>query len=160
MAAMRTAYLAVPVGIIIAAGAGRFFAAGGMRWYAGLRLPPWTPSGGVIGAVWTVIFACLALSVLLFVRRAPLPRDWRYFRALDLFAANLTLNALWSFLFFTMHRIDLALAEALLLALSVYLLIRTEKTVSRFAAVLLYPYLLWTLFAAFLAYQILVLNPA
>lgn len=32
------------------------------EWYDALNKPEWTPSGGVIGAVWAVLFALISLS--------------------------------------------------------------------------------------------------
>ena len=60
------------------------------------------------------------------------------------------LNALWSVLFFTLHRPDLALIEIILfLALLITLQVRFART-DRLAALLWSPYVAWVSFATFL----------
>ncbi len=71
-------------------------------------------------------------------------------KTLWLYAAQLILNALWSVLFFTLHRPDLALIEIILfLALLITLQVRFART-DRLAALLWSPYLAWVSFATFL----------
>ena len=55
---------------------------------------------------------------------------------------------LWSLLFFRLRRPDWAFAEVTFLWLSILLLIVVCWRVSRVAAVLLLPYLVWVTFAA------------
>jgi tryptophan-rich sensory protein len=93
---------------------------------------------------------------------------WRAWRAaatpseatktLWLYGAQLVLNALWSVLFFSLHRPDLALLEIVLfLALLITLFVRFART-DRLAAILWSPYVAWVSFASFLNYTIWSLN--
>ena len=78
--------------------------------------------------------------------------------ALAWFLAQLVLNASWTPVFFGLHRIDLALIViGLLLAAIVTTMFRFLR-VSRPAAVLLVPYLLWVSFATILNASIRHLN--
>jgi tryptophan-rich sensory protein len=72
---------------------------------------------------------------------------------------NGLLNVLWSVLFFLARRPDWALAQIVLLTLSVLWLIRICGRIDRLAAGLLLPYLAWVLFAATVNAGVLLLNP-
>ena len=74
------------------------------------------------------------------------------------FGANLLLNIAWSGLFFTLQRPDWALIENAFLWLSIVLMIVLVKPVSRGAAWLLAPYLLWVSLAFVLNVAIVKLN--
>ena len=126
-------------------------------WYFGLAKPPWQPPDWAFGPAWTVIFALCAVAGALAWREARTPAA----RGLLVgsFAANAVLNVTWSYLFFTMRRPDLALAEVALLWLSVLALIVIAGRIVPRAGWLLVPYLAWVSFAAFLNYTIVRLNP-
>jgi tryptophan-rich sensory protein len=70
--------------------------------------------------------------------------------ALQLFSIQLILNLLWSFLFFRWESPRAAFIEILLLNVAIVLAILAAWRVSKTAAILLAPYLCWTLFAALL----------
>lgn len=78
--------------------------------------------------------------------------------ALKVFLLQLALNASWSVIFFGLERPGLAFAEILLLLASILAAMVFFARVSRPAAWLLLPYLLWTGFAAYLNYAIWALN--
>ena len=71
-----------------------------------------------------------------------------------LFAVQLVLNGLWSYLFFGLHRPALALVEILLLWVSIAAVIAVFHRHSRLSAALLVPYLAWVSFAAFLNFEV------
>ena len=75
-----------------------------------------------------------------------------------LFAAQLALNAVWSPVFFGTHSIGNALAIIVLLWAAIVLTMLVFKKISRPAAWLLVPYILWVSFAAYLNYAIWSLN--
>jgi tryptophan-rich sensory protein len=66
------------------------------------------------------------------------------------FTIQLVLNALWSFLFFGFQRLGLALVEIVLMWIAIVITIRAAFPLSRWAAVLLLPYLAWVTFATLL----------
>jgi len=71
----------------------------------------------------------------------------------------LSVNALWSWLFFAWRLGGIAFAEILLLAGMVAGMMRLFGRVSRAAAWLLAPYLAWLVFAAALAFAVWRRNP-
>jgi translocator protein len=126
-------------------------------WYQSLRKPSWQPPDWLFGPAWTLIYGLTALAGALAWTATP-DRAGRA-RLLGLFALNALLNVLWTELFFRFRRPDWALAEAVLLWLSVLLLIRASAPRSRAAAWLLAPYLAWVTFATVLNLAIVRLNP-
>ena len=75
-----------------------------------------------------------------------------------MFALNAILNVAWSLFFFRLHRPDWALAENVLLWLSVLALIVVLAPFSPVSSCLLAPYLVWVSIAAFLNWTIVRLN--
>ncbi len=125
-------------------------------WYAALAKPAWNPPGWVFAPVWTTLYGLMGVAAWLVWRRG----GWRTRRGpLTLFVAQLALNALWTPLFFGLHRIDLALLDILLLGAAIVATIVLFRRTSRVAAWLLAPYLLWVSFASVLTFTIWRLNP-
>ena len=125
-------------------------------WYYSLRKPSWQPPDWLFGPAWTVIFILAALSGI---------AGWRATThgaaaalMLGLYAVNGALNILWSVLFFSLRRPDLALREVGLLWLSVAALMVFLAAHAGAAWLLLLPYLLWVGFAGYLNYTIVRLN--
>jgi benzodiazapine receptor len=116
-------------------------------WYRSLVRPPLAPPDWVFGPVWTLLYTLMGVSLWLVWRRtgpANAPAAW------GLFATQLTLNGLWSWLFFGRHEMLWALVDLLLLAAVLALTIGAFRRHSSLAARLLYPYLAWVLFAGYL----------
>ena len=125
-------------------------------WYQSLQKPDWQPPGPAFGVIWTTIYALTAAAAVITWRRAPkgAEREW----LLGLFALNGFLNLLWSLLFFRLHRPDWSLLEVAALWLSIVALIIYAARHSRFAGILLTPYLIWVSLASVLNFEIVRLN--
>ncbi len=125
-------------------------------WYRALRKPQWQPPDSWFGPVWTAIYALTARSAVFAWERAPgrAARDW----VITLYAFNGFVNVLWSLLFFRLRRPDWALAEVILLWLSIVLIMFVVGRWSRRSAWLLAPYLAWVTFAAVLNAAVVRLN--
>jgi translocator protein len=128
-------------------------------WYRALKKPPWQPPDWAFGPAWTVIYTLTAAAGVRAWNAATLRHDKAARRRLiGAFALNALLNIAWSVLFFSFRRPDWALAEVLLLWLSVALLIVVAGRLERLAGWLLLPYLMWVAFAAWLNQAVFVLN--
>lgn len=125
------------------------------NWYADLAKPGWTPPGWIFGPVWTVLYLMMAVAAWL-VWRANSPRAVRL--PLIVFGVQLTLNCLWSVLFFGLQNPAAAAVEIVLLWVSIVATLILFWFRSRWAAALLVPYLLWVSFAAVLNIAIWRLN--
>lgn len=125
-------------------------------WYQSLRQPPWKPPDVLFPPAWTAIFALAAASGVLAWRNAPSGAARE--SIIGLFALNGFLNVLWSLLFFRLQRPDWALMEVGALWLSILILMVVTWRRSRWASLLLAPYLAWVSFAAMLNWAVVDLN--
>ncbi len=130
-------------------------------WYAEAAKPSWTPPNWFFAAVWTVLYVATSVAAWLIWRQR---RRRRVDRALTLYVVQLVLNALWSPLFFALYP---AIGEtAIWLSLTVHMLLLAAISttivefwpISRPAAVIMVPYLVWVVFAATLTIGVAVLN--
>lgn len=123
-------------------------------WYQTIQKPSWNPPNWIFGPVWTVLYILMGIAAaLVWNSRSPHRQT-----ALVLFAVQFVLNILWSFIFFGLHNLPLALVEIILLTIFIALTIYWFLKINRLAAVLLLPYLMWVSFASSLTYTILILN--
>jgi tryptophan-rich sensory protein len=126
------------------------------HWYAGLTKPVFVPPGWVFGAVWTVLYVLMGLSLYL-VWTAANRRPKR--TVFVLFGTQLLLNVAWSVTFFGMHLPYVAVGVIIGLLAAVVALTVVSWRISRWAAYLLIPYVLWVGFAMVLVTSIAILNP-
>ena len=152
-----TALAACLVLCFAVAGLGGFWTSMGLGpWYGGLRKPPWTPPDRVFGPVWTVLYASMAVAAWLVWRRRG---THRVALPLGLFGLQLALNLAWSGLFFALRRPGWASVEIVLLWAAIQATLLAFGRVSRWAALLLVPYLAWVAYAAALNLALWRLNP-
>lgn len=140
----------------VAAGIGAVASVEAGPFYSSLARPPWAPPPTVFGPVWTVLYASMALAAWLIWREG----GFRHGRLeLGLFLAQLTVNAIWSWLFFAWHLGALAFTDISLLWLLLVATLVSFWRIRPLAGLLLVPYLLWVSFAAGLNYAVWKLNP-
>lgn len=125
-------------------------------WYQQLEKPAWNPPDWLFGPVWTVLYITMGVASWLVWRMG-----WDVPRvriALGVFAAQLLFNLLWSLIFFGWQQIGLALVEIILLWGLVGITTLRFFSLSPLAGTLMFPYWLWTGFAAALNAAIWWLN--
>ena len=110
-------------------------------WYFALKQPSWKPPDAAFGVIWTSIFTLTAISAAMAWQAAQTKQAQR--KVWFLFGLNALLNVVWSALYFKLQRPDWALAEWVLLWLSVLSLVLGFWQSSRRTAYLNCPYLLW-----------------
>lgn len=110
-------------------------------WYAVLRRPSWTPPNRVFAPVWTLLYLLMAIGA------------WRCWLAVGFgewtvaFAVQLGLNLAWSWIFFGLQKIGLALVEIAVLWAAILGCLLVMGSIDLAAGFLLLPYLLWVSFA-------------
>lgn len=118
------------------------------RWYRALDKPSWQPPPESFGLVWTPLYATIAAvsaqHLTTLDREGRAEEATAYARALGV---NLTLNALWSVLFFRVRSLPLATAGAAALAASSTDLARRASGTGTQRGALLGTYAAWTTFA-------------
>jgi len=136
---------------------GSFFTAPAIpTWYAGLVKPEFAPPNWLFAPVWTTLFALMGVALWLVWEKG-----WDKKRvkiAIMIFAVQLILNTLWSILFFGWQNPLAAFIEIIFLWLAIVATMAAFARISRAAAWLLAPYLVWVSFALYLNYMLWVLN--
>lgn len=147
-------------------------------WYASLNKPSFNPPNWIFGPVWTAIFVLMGIALyLVWIKKwetkneiyhrkikawNPFSRKflgaWQKANVILVFATQLVLNVLWSILFFGLHSPGVAFFELLMLWFAIIFLIINFYKVSKVAAWLLLPYILWVSFAAILNLAIFLIN--
>lgn len=153
-------WFALAVSIAICEGAGLIGSVYTMPaiagWYQGLQTSFLNPPGWVFAPVWTLLYALMGIAAFLVWRQGWEKREVR--RGLAIFLLQLVLNIYWSYLFFGLFSPALALGDIVFLWLAILWTIRAFEKVSRRAAYLLVPYILWVSFAAYLNLAVVLLN--
>lgn len=119
-------------------------------WYATLAKPAFSPPNWVFGPVWTTLYALMGIAAFLVWQQPHTERR----RALWLFGIQLVLNGLWSAIFFGLRSPAGALFVIVALWWAILATMVTFSRISKPAALLLLPYLLWVTFATYLNYSI------
>jgi tryptophan-rich sensory protein len=153
---MATLAVGLGISVLLSFGAASFGAIFGPgAWYASLAKPTWNPPGWVFGPVWTVLYLMMAVAAWVVWRSG---RPAAVALPLALYGVQLVLNALWSWIFFGLHRPGLAFAELLCLWLAILGTMLCFHRHSRAACWMLAPYLAWVSFASVLNLAIWRLN--
>jgi benzodiazapine receptor len=124
-------------------------------WYAGLNKPSFNPPNYLFGPVWITLYFMMGIAFFLV---------WKNSGKFDikvptiLFITQLVLNALWSIIFFGMKNPMFGFFEIIILWVFIVFCVIKFYSVSKIAAWLMLPYLLWVSFASVLNFKIWMLN--
>lgn len=148
---------ALIVSILISVGVGAaaaLLSGNSMDVYQNLVQPPLSPPGWLFPVVWTILYILMGISAyLIYVSDSPYKNS-----ALKIYAAQLAVNFLWTIIFFNLEMYLFAFLWLLLLLVLIILMIRSFAKISKTAAYLQLPYLLWVIFAGYLNLGIYLLN--
>ena len=134
---------------------GSVFTAGSVStWYVTLAKPVFNPPNWLFGPVWTLLYLLMGISLWLVWRSKSKFKSI----AILFFSIQLLLNILWSIIFFGLKSILGALIEIILLWALIIITIILFHRISKTAAWILLPYILWVTFAAILNFSIWLLN--
>ncbi|WP_420603941.1 TspO/MBR family protein [Flagellimonas sp.] len=125
-------------------------------WYLSLNKPDFNPPNAIFAPVWAILYVLMGVSAGI-VWSKGFHHIWVK-TALYHFGFQLLFNALWSIVFFGLKNPLGALFVILVLLTLIILTIKWFRVVSKVAAFLLVPYLLWICFATLLNYKIWELN--
>lgn len=154
---VRWALLLVPAVLLVGIISGQLAGSGPANpWFASLIKPSIYPPPATFGIVWSILYVMMGLAFAL-VCSAWGARGRSV--AITAFLIQLALNLAWSPLFFAAHQISGALMLITVLLLALLVTIWLFWKIRPVAGALLLPYLAWVMFATFLNWQFLELNP-
>lgn len=149
-------YIIIPMVTVAVAVLSQHFNSTGIEWFATLELPQYTPHAVVINLVWSLIYitttGCAVLSW------EGLKRDREFIILFLVFILNACFNVLFSILFSHMNLLAPAVIDAVLVHLTVLIIFLILLRRAHHLSVLMLPYVAWSGFAAFLMYQVWLLN--
>ena len=124
--------------------------------YAQMEKPFLAPPGGIIGIVWTILYAFMgtALYLLIVAKANPALKKNAYI----FFAIQQVLNFLWSIVFFGWNAYWAGTVIIVLLVLSVIICMILFARIDKKVMYLFIPYLIWCLYAGYLTIGLTLLN--
>ncbi len=125
-------------------------------WYANLNKPGFAPPNWIFGPVWTLLYLLMGVSFYLVWIQGWQKKKIRL--AGQFFIAQLTLNLIWTPIFFGLQSPELSLIVIVGMWALIVLTMAKFYPLSKLAFYLLLPYLLWVSFATLLNAAIVVLN--
>ena len=133
-----------------------FLTRGSMQVFRQLNKPPLSPPGAVFPIVWTILYILMGIASYLVFSSGAGQGDIR--NALSVYGLQLAVNFIWPLFFFNLGWYFFSFVWLVLLWLLILITIRLFYHISRPAAYLLLPYLLWVTFAGYLNLGIAILN--
>jgi len=148
-------FLSLALTLLVGFGAGFATANAINSWYSTLEKPFFNPPNWLFAPIWTILYILMGIAFY-FVWK--LQETTQRNIAMFVFVLQLAFNGTWSFIFFHLHKIGWALADIFILWIMIIVTMYLFTPLSKLAAWLLYPYLLWVSFAAILNFSIWYLN--
>ena len=126
-------------------------------WYAGLKKPSFNPPNWIFAPVWTTLYVLMAVAAWMVWTKVGFSEfSWW----VVVYVVQLGLNMAWSWLFFTLHRLDWAFYEVVALWMSILVNALVFGAIVPLAGWLFAPYLAWVSFASLLNFAIWRMNPS
>ena len=122
-------------------------------WYSELIKSNYNPPDWIFAPVWTTLYLMMTLAIWFFWHSKN-----RDMNTIYIYFIHIVFNTTWSIVFFGLHQILFALIVLLILIFLIVILIIRFKGVNLVSYYLMIPYLLWTLYALFLNFNLLILN--
>lgn len=149
--------LIISIGIPLLVGSiSGFISGNSMAAFNQLEKPSLSPPGWLFPIVWTLLFVLMGLASYLIYTSNATKKEIQ--KALTLYSVQLILNFFWSPLFFVGEFYLFSFLWLVLLWIFILVTIRAFIEISKPAAYLMIPYLLWVTFAGYLNLMIYRLN--
>lgn len=125
-------------------------------WYRNLQKTAITPPSWVFAPVWTILFLMMALAFYIIWNESNKCGTRK--KARLLFYIQLAFNILWTLVFFNLHRVGLAIICIVVLIVAIIYCLSSFYRLNKTAGWLMFPYLIWTCYAALINISIFFAN--
>lgn len=143
----RLLFICIAIPVIVGVVAG-LLTRNSMEMFEMIEKPPLAPPGWLFPVVWTILYILMGISSYLIITSKADQEEIA--DAIRLYAYQLLVNFLWPTFFFNLQWYFLALLWLILLWILVFFMIRKFSSISKIAAYMNIPYLIWLTFAAYL----------
>ncbi len=126
-----------------------------MQIYEDIVSPPLSPPMWLFPVVWTILYILMGISSYIIYEETD---ETLLSPQMKLYAVQLIVNFVWSILFFNLRAFLISFVWIILLDILIAEMIASFAKVSKAAAKLQIPYLIWVLFASYLNAAIYFLN--
>lgn len=151
----KTLIICIFIPLFIGGVAG-FISKDSMAIFENLTKPPLSPPGWLFPVVWTILYILMGIASYLIVTSSADKKEIN--RAIKFYVLQLFFNFLWTYLFFNLQLYTISFIWLLALWILIFITIVSFYRISKTAAYLLIPYLLWVSYAGYLNLGIAVLN--
>ena len=127
-------------------------------WYANLNKALLSPPNWVFGPVWTLLYIFMSVAIWIIYEKSKSENVCFSKKILRIYFYHLIINFSWSFVFFYYHLIFVAFINILFLIIAICILMFLYYPRSKISFYLMTPYFLWVVFAAFLNFEIFLIN--
>jgi len=122
-------------------------------WYSQLTKSNYNAPDWIFAPIWLTLYSMMTIAIWLFWHSKK-----RDMNTIYIYFIHIVFNTTWSIVFFGLHQIFLALVALIVLIFLIIILIQRFKRVNLLSYYLMIPYLLWTVYALFLNFNLMVLN--
>jgi len=151
----KTLFICIAVPLIVGGIAG-FISKDSMSVFETLNKPPLSPPGWLFPVAWMILYILMGIASYLTVTSGAPQRSIS--QSLKLYGIQLFFNFLWTFWFFNLGLYFFAFIWLIVLWILILATIISFAHISKPAAYLMLPYLLWVAFAGYLNLGIAILN--
>jgi translocator protein len=110
------------------------------QWYKTLKKAPWSPPNVTFGIVWPILYTLMAISVGIIWSSE---NCYPYCSPITFFIIQLAFNLVWTTIFFKWQMPKLALLDMIFIMGVTFYTYKQFLPISKTAAYLLIPYMLW-----------------
>ena len=122
-------------------------------WYSSLNKSFLTPPDWVFAPVWTTLYLFMTIAIW-----AAWHKNYKNINLVLIYFIHLCFNTTWSIVFFGLHNILFAFVNLLILIFLIIVLTLRFRRINLISTYLMIPYLLWSCYALFLNFNLLILN--
>ena len=145
------------ISFLVALGGGgivAFLTRNSMSIYDEINTPSFAPPAILFPIVWTILYSLMAISAYMIYESSSIIKN----KALKVYGVQLFINFLWPILFFNAKEFFVSFLFLVVLWCMVFWMITLFLKIKPLSGYLQIPYLLWLTFAAYLNFQIYILN--
>lgn len=143
--------ISLSVGIIAS-----LITSGSQNLYSTIETPFFAPPSFLFPIVWSILYLLMGVSSYIIYTSNAKPSDKQ--AALAIYAVSLVINFIWPILFFNARLYLVSFIWIIILWIFILLTILAYSKISKVAAYLQIPYLVWVTFAGLLNLAIFILN--